>query len=85
MNLKEWTRQSRGRQASLASFLSVRAATVCEWASGQKDPSVRVAAAIEQFTQGQVTRKELFPNDWQKIWPELASATDTQTAEGQRA
>jgi DNA-binding transcriptional regulator YdaS (Cro superfamily) len=33
---------------------------------------IKVAAAIEEFTEGQVTRKDLFPNDWQRIWPELA-------------
>lgn len=30
-------------------------------------------AAIEQFTQGAVTRQQMFPNDWQRIWPELAT------------
>ena len=28
--------------------------------------------AIERATGGQVTRKDLRPNDWQDIWPELA-------------
>jgi DNA-binding transcriptional regulator YdaS (Cro superfamily) len=31
-------------------------------------------AAIEQVVQRKVTRKELRPNDWKKIWPELAEA-----------
>lgn len=85
MNLKEWAQQSRGRQAALAIHLGVPAPNVCSWVSGQKSPSVKAAVVIEQFTGGQVTRKDLFPNDWQKIWPELASTTDTQTAEGQGA
>jgi DNA-binding transcriptional regulator YdaS (Cro superfamily) len=84
MNLKEWSQQERGRQASLASHLGVPAPNVCSWVSGQKSPSVKTAVAIELFTQGQVTRKDLFPNDWQQIWPELAT-TDTTTAEGQVA
>jgi DNA-binding transcriptional regulator YdaS (Cro superfamily) len=75
MNLKEWAQQSRGRQASLASFLRVPAPNVCSWVSGQKLPSVKTAVAIELFTQGQVTRKDLYPNDWQQIWPELANQT----------
>ena len=81
MNLKEWAQQSRGRQASLASFLGVPAPNVCSWVSGQKSPSIKAAVAIEQFTGGEVTRKDLFPTDWPQIWPELA--TNNTTAQGQ--
>lgn len=81
MNLKEWTKQERGRQAALASFLGVPAPNVCLWVSGQKSPSIKTAVAIEQFTDGAVTRKDLFPTDWQNIWPELAD----QQATGQGA
>lgn len=34
---------------------------------------------IERATGGQVTRKDLRPDDWQDIWPELAQPT-TQEA-----
>lgn len=30
------------------------------------------AVAIEVATQGAVSRRDLRPNDWQDIWPELA-------------
>lgn len=43
-------------------------------ADGRKPVPVVHGAAIEAFTGGAVTRKQLFPNDWQRIWPELASA-----------
>ena len=72
MNLKDWANQTRGRQAALAAFLNVPAPNVCSWVSGQKQPSIKTAVAIEQFTGGKVTRKDLFPTDWQQIWPELA-------------
>lgn len=72
MNLKDWANQTRGRQAALAAFLNVPAPNVCSWVSGQKQPSIKTAVAIEQFTGGEVTRKDLFPADWQQIWPELA-------------
>lgn len=39
--------------------------------------------AIERATLGQVTRKDLRPNDWQQIWPELAN--NATTAEGKGA
>jgi DNA-binding transcriptional regulator YdaS (Cro superfamily) len=84
MNLKEWTQQSRGRQAALAAHLGVPAPNVCSWVSGQKSPSIKAAVAIELFTQGQVTRQELFPDDWHLIWPELAAPTPT-AHEGQGA
>lgn len=29
---------------------------------------------IESATKGQVSRKDLHPNDWHKIWPELVAA-----------
>jgi len=36
-------------------------------------PSPIYAAAIERATNGQVTRRDLRPLDWQAIWPELAA------------
>jgi DNA-binding transcriptional regulator YdaS (Cro superfamily) len=35
------------------------------------DRMIFVAAQLEKATDGQVTRKMLFPNSWAKIWPEL--------------
>lgn len=40
-------------------------------AYGHKHPSPAVAAGIERATEGLVTRKELRPDDWFLIWPEL--------------
>lgn len=36
-----------------------------------KPCSPELAAAIERETSGQVTRPEMRPADWHKIWPEL--------------
>ncbi len=33
---------------------------------------IEYCTQIEQATSGAVTRKDLRPDDWQKIWPELA-------------
>lgn len=41
-------------------------------------------AAIEEFTDGMVTRRKMFPTDWRRIWPELAiddNGAATQPAE----
>lgn len=87
MNLKEWAQQSRGRQAALASHLGVPRPNVCSWVSGKKSPSIKTALIIERFTGGEVTRKDLFPDDYHLIWPDLATDADThhinQTAQGQ--
>lgn len=36
-----------------------------------------VCVSIERETHGQVTRKDLRPDDWQSIWPELANPNTT--------
>jgi len=41
-------------------------------AYGNKTASAEVAAALELETSASVTRKTLRPDDWQRIWPELA-------------
>jgi DNA-binding transcriptional regulator YdaS (Cro superfamily) len=37
--------------------------------------SPELAALIECASSGVVTRQELLPGKWQRIWPELAAAT----------
>lgn len=39
--------------------------------SGEKPIPVTHMAAIEAFSGGEVTRQEMCPDGWQKIWPEL--------------
>lgn len=39
---------------------------------------VVVCVSIERETHGQVTRKDLRPDDWQDIWPELAISEQKQ-------
>lgn len=43
-------------------------------AYGYKTASAEIAARTELATNGAVTRKELRPDDWRQIWPELAAA-----------
>lgn len=38
---------------------------------GHKRPSALASAQLELNTGGKVTRKELRPDDWHLIWPEL--------------
>lgn len=39
---------------------------------------------IEQLTRGAVTRRELRPDDWREIWPELDAAIAADAAGAQR-
>lgn len=72
--LKNWLDAERGRGASLSRHLRVKSSFVSNMAAGVKTIPVHLGAAIEGFTRGEVSRKAMFPNDWQRIWPELADA-----------
>ena len=72
MNLSQYLMQERGRQASLARAIGAHAPDISRWADGTRPIPVVHGAAIEAATNGLVTRREMFPDEWQKIWPELA-------------
>jgi|FreactcultureFD7_1027221.scaffolds.fasta_scaffold00888_5 DNA-binding transcriptional regulator YdaS (Cro superfamily) len=71
MKLKNWIDEAHGRSAALAVFLSVPPSFVTKMANGAKPIPVKHMAPIEIFTDGSVTRQEMCPDEWQKIWPEL--------------
>ena len=63
---------------SLARAIGVKPPTVNQWVKGERPIPHRFGPAIEKATGGQVTRKELFPDSWQRIWPELARSKRTK-------
>jgi DNA-binding transcriptional regulator YdaS (Cro superfamily) len=69
----EWVRAERGRQSALARHLNLKAPTVSEWVIGERPVPVRYALDIEAFTGGAVTRCDLLPTTWRRIWPELGT------------
>ncbi len=75
MDIKTYLSLERGRQAALAKAIGAHAPDVSRWAEGSRPIPVVYGAAIETATGGLVTRQEMFPNDWQRIWPELIPAT----------
>jgi len=77
MDIKTYLSQERGRQAWLAKAIGAHAPDISRWADGTRPVPVAHGAAIEAATGGLVTRKELFPDDWQRIWPELSEQTAT--------
>lgn len=54
---------------------------VRQWQHGYngRRPGPIYCHAIERVTSGLVTRRDLRPDDWQKIWPEL---DDVQQGQG---
>ena len=71
MNLSTYLSERRGRQAALAKAIGVRPPDICRWLTGLRPIPTKYGAAIEHATGGLVTRKELFPDEWKRIWPEL--------------
>lgn len=71
MRLNEYLRK-RGDNVNLAKRINAHVQDISDWKQGLRPVPVRHCVAIERATGGAVTRKDLRPNDWQDIWPELA-------------
>ena len=72
MDLKTYLSKERGRTRQLARAIGAHQPDVSRWASGERPVPKRYGRLIEAETNGEVTRKDLFPSDWQVYWPELA-------------
>lgn len=70
MNLSSYLSQ-RGSVSDLAAQLGVAPVSVSHWARKQRPIPIVRCVQIEQITGGAVTRKDLRPDDWHEIWPEL--------------
>lgn len=64
-----------GSQAEMSRILGVTPAMVNQLIKGHRPVPIEHCCAIESATGGVVTRQELRPDDWQKIWPELPPLT----------
>lgn len=74
MKLSVYLKEERGRTTALAAALNVSGSLVTQWAAGKSVAAER-CPEIEIATAGKVTRRDLRPDDWQRIWPELADPT----------
>jgi DNA-binding transcriptional regulator YdaS (Cro superfamily) len=63
-----------GSEKALADHLGVTKAAVWQWKQPGRRTPIEHCAAIERLCGHAVTRRELRPDDWQAIWPELAQA-----------
>lgn len=69
-----------GSQAGLAKAIDVAPAIVHQWRSGVRPVPVQHCLAIERATNGAVTRRDLRPDDFHLIWPDLTAQSTTQEA-----
>lgn len=76
--LQSWLGEKRGRATELAAALGVPASFVTKMAIGDRPIPIVHMARLEEITQGAVTRRDLRPDDWHLIWPELADSKPNQ-------
>lgn len=75
MKLADYFAAERGAQSRLAAATEIPAPMLSQWASGVRPIPIDRCVPIETATGGAVTRRDLRPDDWQEIWPELAAPT----------
>ncbi|WP_168793570.1 transcriptional regulator [Paraburkholderia aromaticivorans] len=71
-----------GGNAALARAIGVKPPTVQQWVNGERPVPPSRCVAVERLTHGEVTRKELRPDDWAEYWPELELAEQSPHEEG---
>lgn len=63
-----------GSATALAELLGITKGAISQWKDKGRSIPFEYGAAIEAATGGLVTRQELFPADWARIWPELVES-----------
>jgi DNA-binding transcriptional regulator YdaS (Cro superfamily) len=64
---------AHGAQTELARAVGAQPQLVWQWSRGVRKIPIERCMPIERATNGAVTRRDLRPDDWQEIWPELAT------------
>lgn len=80
MNLHTYIQADRGNATQLALTLDIPLSYLSQMATGDRSVSPERALAIEVATNGVVTRQELRPNDFWRIWPDLAHLAPQKAA-----
>lgn len=78
MNLSEYLENNPRDELALA--VGVSLGMLSQWKNKTRPVSARRCIAIENATNGQVTRKDLRPDDWEVIWPELLAESEKSTS-----
>ena len=76
MNLRDYLdKLPRGGASGLALGLGISTVYLSQLAArqDQREPSPELCVRFEDATAGAVTRRDLRPDDWHRIWPELVN------------
>lgn len=76
MDLRAYCELERGNQQRLADGTGLDYGYINQIVNGRRPIPIEHAAKIEELTGGMVTRKEMFPYKWKRIWPELAKVNE---------
>lgn len=76
--------------ANMARHLDVSPQAINECKKGSRPVPIPWCLTVERVTSGEVTRKDLRPDDWEKIWPDLdetprGTASDRRTGKDRRS
>lgn len=82
MKLTNYLRERELSHAAFARLIGVSQPVVSGWVNGVAPVPEKRAVQIEIATSGAVTRRDLRPDDWAQIWPELATATPATAQQG---
>ena len=55
----------------LSCLLGVTKSAVSQWKQKERSVPVKHCLAIEKLTQGAVTRRDLRPDDFHELWPDI--------------
>lgn len=73
MNALQLAVSKAGGQAALANAIGVKQQHVWNWLNRPGNVPPEHCAGIERATDAVVTRRDLRPDDWHRIWPELVT------------
>lgn len=73
MKLLDYVKTTRGGQFALATELGITPVLINQWANEKRPVPPERCVQIERATKGAVARPDLRPDDWERIWPELAT------------
>ena len=76
MDLKTYFRSESLAAKKLAKALDISPSHLSQMASGKTPVSPARAVQIENATCGAVTRRDLYPDSWERIWPELRDTNE---------
>ncbi|HHQ4306224.1 TPA: transcriptional regulator [Serratia fonticola] len=84
MQLKDYmSTLKRGEITKLAERIGISKSYLSQMASGTSPVPPARAPAIEEATLGAVTRADLRPKDWFRIWPEYTPVCDQPKPESE--